>query len=153
MIEALILILFVCFFGLMCISEDKRYHGKQEKIQSTYVECSKVDVRESEFGLGCFANRNLTKGEVIETGVMIPLPGVDGDNQPHLHTWSDDRKLFACGSGSLPFYNHSEEPNVIKIGDLSADRMRVIALRDIAKGEELRSRYMSKAWRGCFKNF
>jgi hypothetical protein len=117
------------------------------------VECSRVTVRDSEFGLGVFANKNLKQGEVIEKGVMTPLPGVDGDRHPHLFTWSDDRKLFAMASGCLPFYNHSDSPNVIKIGDLEGNRMRVVALRDIRAGEELRNRYFSKAWRGCFQSF
>ena len=148
--EAIIIILFVSFFGLFCISEDKRYYGKCEKLD-TEVDCSKVDVRECEFGLGCFANRNIKKNEVVERGVMMPLPNVDGNEHDHLFTWSENRKLWACGSGCLPFYNHSNEPNIAKVGNLQTNRMEIIALRDIAKGEEMRNRYMSSTWRACFQ--
>jgi hypothetical protein len=108
-------------------------------------------VKESEFGLGCFANRDIAKDEVVETGVMTPMPGVDGNEHERMFTWSDDRKLFAVGSGCLPFYNHSNEPNIVKVGNLKTNRMEVIALRDIAKGEEMRNRYMSSTWRACFQ--
>ena len=43
------------------------------------VECSNVIVAQSEFGLGCFAKRDFKEGEIIERGVMMPLPGVDGN--------------------------------------------------------------------------
>ena len=152
MMEAIIMVLFVSFFGLLFISEDKRYYGKCEKLD-TEVDCSKVDVRECEFGLGCFANRDIKKNEVVERGVMTPMKGVDGNIHERMFSWSDDKKLFAVGSGCLPFYNHSEEPNIIKIGDLENNRMKVVALQDIKKGEEMRNRYISKAWRGCFQNF
>ena len=110
-------------------------------------------MRECEFGLGCFANRDICAREVVEIGLMTPMEGVDGNVYPHMFTWSDDKKLFAVGSGCLPYYNHSDNPNIIKVGDLSNNTMQVIAVRDIRKGEEMRNRYMSKAWRGCFQNF
>jgi len=116
------------------------------------VECSNVIVAQSEFGLGCFAKRDFKEGEIIERGVMMPLPGVDGNEYDHLFTWSNDKKLFASGSGCLPFYNHSDDPNIAKVGDLQSNRMKIVALRDIVKGEELRNRYMSRPWRTCFKN-
>ena len=45
---------------------------------------------------------------------MIPLKNVDGNENPHLHTWSEDRKTWAC-SGCLAHYNHSETPNMKKM--------------------------------------
>jgi hypothetical protein len=147
MIEALFLFFLISLTALIFIKEEKPEGRKAE----TQVECSKVDVKESEFGLGCFANCDIKKDEVVEKGVMLPLPGVDGNEYEHLFTWSEDRKLWASGSGCLPFYNHSNEPNIAKIGDLKANRLKVVALRDIAKGEELRNRYMSSTWRACFQ--
>jgi len=120
--------------------------------RETEIDCSKVDVRECEFGLGCFANRNIKKDEVIEIGLMTPMEGVDGNEYEHMFTWSEDRKLWAVGSGCLPFYNHSDTPNIVKIGHLDTNRMEIVALRDIQAGEELRNRYMSASWRACFKN-
>ena len=147
----LIIILIVPLFYLS-IEEDK-FHGLKETVGRSEVQCSDIEVRESPFGLGCFAGRDFKKDEVIERGVMTPMEGVDGNIHSHMFSWSDDRKLFAVGSGCLPFYNHSDEPNIIKVGNLKTNRMEIIALRDVGKGEELRNRYISKAWRGCFQSF
>ena len=117
-----------------------------------YIDCHKVYVEASPHGLGVFADVDLEEGEVVEVGVMYRLNNVDGNENPHLFTWSDDRKTWAGGSGCLPFYNHSDEPNIKKIGDLPNDNMEIIALRNINKGEELLSKYFSSEWRSCFKN-
>ena len=117
-----------------------------------YIDCHKVYVDASPHGLGVFADVDLEEGEVVEVGVMYRLNNVDGNENPHLFTWSDDRKTWAGGSGCLPFYNHSDEPNIKKIGDLPNDNMEIIALRNINKGEELLSKYFSSEWSSCFKN-
>jgi hypothetical protein len=121
--------------------------------ENDYVNCSLIEVKESEFGYGCFARENFEKGQIIERCLMTPLVGLqNGEDFPHLHTWSDDRKLWALASGCLHFYNHSDDPNVKKVGNLKENTLYVIALRDIEKGEELRSRYMSAKWRKCFQD-
>tara|TARA_Y100000590_G_scaffold460901_1_gene621300 strand:+ start:963 stop:1334 length:372 start_codon:yes stop_codon:yes gene_type:complete len=117
-----------------------------------YIDCQKVYVEKSIYGLGVFAESDFKEGEVIETGVMYRLNNVDGNENPHLFTWSDDKKTWAGGSGCLPFYNHSENPNVKKVGDLPNDKMKIVALRNIQKDEELTSKYFSKEWRTCFKD-
>lgn len=126
---------------------------ENEKQQMGLINCSKVYVDKSKYGLGVFAKQNIKVGEIIETGLMYRLVNVDGNENPHLFTWSDDRKVWAAGSGCLPYYNHtSGEPNMKKIGDLQADTMVVVALRDIKIGEELVSQYYSANWRKCFKD-
>lgn len=116
-----------------------------------FVECSKVCVKQGKYGLGAYAAVDIMKDEVIEKGVMMRMVNTDGNENPHLFTWSDDRKVWAAGSGFLPFYNHSNTPNIKKHGDLTNDRMIVTALRDIKKGEELVGTYYSRQWRECFK--
>ena len=124
-----------------------------EKNQMGLINCSKVYVDKSNFGLGVFAKQNFKVGEIIETGLMYRLVNVDGNENPHLFTWSDDRSVWAAGSGCLPYYNHtSSEPNMKKVGNLQADTMVVVALRDIKEGEELVSQYYSASWRKCFKD-
>ncbi len=120
------------------------------------VDCSKVIVKMCEdpkMGYGCFAKTKFRSGEVIETGLMMRLVDTDGNKNPHLFTWSDDRKVWAAGSGCLPFYNHSDNPNVKKVGDLEHDTMAIIALRDIEEGEQLCNTYSSAKWRECFQEF
>lgn len=115
------------------------------------VHCAKVYVAPSKIhGLGVFARDNYPAGEVLETGLMIRMQNVDGHENPHLHTWSDDRTVWGMSTGCICFYNHSDEPNVRKIGDLVRDTLVVVALRDIARDEELCNTYMSAPWRRCF---
>ena len=128
-------------------------YDESEKISMGLVNCSKVYVDKCKYGLGVFARQSIKSGEIIETGLMYRLVNVDGNENPHLFTWSDDRKTWAAGSGCLAYYNHtSENPNMKKIGDLKKDTMVVVALRDIEKGEELVSSYFSASWRKCFNN-
>ena len=127
--------------------------NEQERISMGLVNCSKVYVDKATYGNGVFAKQDLAQGEIIETGLMMRMTNVDGNENSHLFTWSDDRQTWAAGSGCLPFYNHtSGEPNIKKCGDLVNDTMVVVALRDIKTGEELVSKYYSASWRKCFSD-
>jgi len=116
-----------------------------------YVNCDKVYVDKSEFGFGVFARQDIAKDEIVEIGLMYIISDVDGNINEHLFTWSDDKTVWAGASGCIPFYNHSDNPNIKKVGDLKNNTMHIIALKDIKKGEELRNTYMSSKWRKCFK--
>ena len=116
--------------------------------------CDKVYLDKDKWGgYGVFAREDIFKGDIVEKGLMMRLVNVDGNENPHLFTWSDDKKVWATGSGLLNYYNHSDIPNIKKVGDLKKDTMEIIALRDIKKGEELCNTYMSKNWRKCFLDF
>ena len=129
---------------------DGTEYDTEERKRMGRVNCNKVFVDESKHGLGVFSRQRYCKGEVLETGLMIRLKNVDGNENPHLHTWSDDRTVWGMPSGCIPFYNHSSRPNVRKIGDLVNDTIIVVALRDIKAGEELRNTHYSAKWRECF---
>jgi hypothetical protein len=118
-----------------------------------YIDCSKVRIDKCEYGLGVFADVDIIKGEIIEVGIVYVLTDVDGDKEgnEHLHTWSDDRTKWAAPSGCIPWYNHSDNPNIKKVGDLKNNTLNIVALRDIKKGEELRNKYFSAKWRKCFR--
>lgn len=117
------------------------------------IDCSKLEVNRCELGVGVFAKVNIKKGTDIEHGLMQPLVGACGELNPHLHYWGDDQKTWACSSGCLAYYNHSDKPNAKKFGDLKHNTIIVKALVDIKKGDEIRTRYMSKSWRKCFSHF
>tara|TARA_B110000977_G_C11067677_1_gene488391 strand:- start:1341 stop:1712 length:372 start_codon:yes stop_codon:yes gene_type:complete len=117
-----------------------------------FVECSNVNVKKGKYGYGVYAAVDIKKGELIEKGIMMIMNNTDGNENPHLFTWSDDKTVWASGSGCLPFYNHSNEPNIKKIGDLKKNLLNVIALKDIKKGDELLGTYYSRKWRKCFKD-
>jgi SET domain-containing protein len=118
-----------------------------------YVDCSKVYIKKGDKGYGVYARDEISKGEIVERGLMCRLINVDGNENPHLFTWSDDKTIWAAGSGCLPFYNHSDNPNIEKKGDLKNDTMVIYALKDIKKDEELVNTYFSKKWRKCFQEF
>ena len=84
---------------------------------------------------------------------MTRLVNVDGNENPHLFTWSEDRTVWATGSGYLPFYNFSYEPNARKDKDTVNDLLTIYANRDIREGEEITTTYFSKKWRKCFQEF
>ena len=115
------------------------------------VDCSKVYVDKSPHGAGVFAGCDFASGDIVEQGIVRRLPeGFDGDNSPYVFTWSDDRTVWAIGSGCSTFYNSSESPNTEMLRDFENDSFEIRALRDIREGEELRHEYKSLSWRGCF---
>jgi len=118
-----------------------------------FIDCLNVYVKKGKNGYGVFARKDFSKGDIVEKGVMYRLTNVNGHENPHLFTWSDDRKVWAGGSGCLPFYNHSDFPNIEKKGDLKNDLMIIFAITDIKKDEELCNTYFSKKWRDCFQIF
>ena len=118
------------------------------------VECSDVYVKTGQHGYGVYARRDFKAGEVVERGIMVRLKADGNEQQNHnLLTWSDDRTVWATGSGCILFYNHSDTPNIVKKGDLPNDLMTIYALTDIKKDDELCNTYFSKKWRTCFQSF
>jgi|TARA_R110000823_G_scaffold296936_3_gene416939 SET domain-containing protein len=130
------------------------YNNQPDWEKKELFNCSKVTLKESnKGGYGVFSNQDISAGEVVEIGVMARLVNVDGNENPHLFTWSDDRTVWAIGSGLLHWYNHDDDPNVKKVGNLTNDTMEIIALKDIKKDVELCNTYRSKPWRKCFQSF
>ena len=117
------------------------------------VDCSKVYVDQSSHGAGVFAAVAIATGEIAERGIVRRLPAsFDGNDSPHVFTWSDDRTIWAIGSGCSTFYNCSESPNTEMLRDFENDTFEIRALRDISEGEELRHVYKSLTWRSCFSD-
>ena len=89
----------------------------------------------------------------MEHGIVRRLPaGFDGNESPFVFTWSEDRTVWAIGSGCSTYYNCSDEPNTKMTRDFDNDRFEIHALRDIAEGEELTHVYKSLQWRTCFED-
>jgi SET domain-containing protein len=116
------------------------------------VDCSKVYVDTSDKGgAGVFAAVAIAAGEIVERGIVRRLPSAfDGNSSPYVFTWSEDRTVWAIGSGASTFYNSSDTPNTKMHRHFDSDTFEIFALRDIAAGEELTHTYMSLAWRSCF---
>ena len=116
------------------------------------VECSKVNVKQSFLsngGLGAFANKNIKEGELIEKGV-VRLIDFDGNQNPYVFTWSDDKTKWAFASGCATFYNTSLTPNTKMVRDFDNNMFSIYALKDIDINDELTHTYKSLEWRTCF---
>jgi len=114
--------------------------------------CDKVYLDNCKYGKGVFARTDIKKGSIIEKGIVAPYDNIDGENIPHLLHWSDDKKTWGIATGLIMWYNHSDNPNAKKMGDLKNNTLEVVALTDIKKGDEIFTKYMSAKWRKCFKN-
>lgn len=116
------------------------------------IDCSKVYVDHSaRGGAGVYAACPIHAGEVVERGIVRRLPAsFDGNSSPYVFTWAPDRSVWAIGSGASTFYNCSDTPNTKMNRHFDTDTFEILALRDIAEGEELTHTYMSLAWRECF---
>ena len=120
--------------------------------QESLIDCSKVEARPDAWGgVGVFATQRIPKGELVESGVVQRLP-VDGNLCPYVFTWSEDRSVWATGSGCSVFYNASLDgmENTSMTRNLNDDTFQIYALRDIEIGEELTHLYKSIEWRSCF---
>ncbi len=118
------------------------------------VQCDKVFVMTShDMGVGAFAACDISDGEIVEIGIVRRLPtNFDGDASPYVFTWSNDRTVWAIGSGCSTFYNYSETPNTQMHRNFEKDTFEITALRPISKGEELTHIYKSLQWRACFSD-
>jgi hypothetical protein len=117
------------------------------------VDCSKVYVKKCDYGYGVYAKQNFNKNDLIESSLIYPLYNIDGNENPHVFYSNNTEQLWYGGSGCLPYYNHSNNPNIEKIIDIQNNKMNVYALCDINKDEELFTKYNSILWRKCFASF
>ena len=98
-------------------------------------------------GRGVFATRRFDRGQVIERCPVLVLPPEDADAaddtaiQPYLYEWGNDGESRALPLGYGAIYNHSLEPNAWCEMDHETRDMTVVALRDIAPGEEILLNY------------
>ena len=73
------------------------------------VNCDKVYVKKCANGVGVFAKNIIYTGELIETGIVRRVD-TDGHKNPYLFTWSEDRTIWAFGSGcSLVHFSTNAE--------------------------------------------
>ncbi len=118
------------------------------------VDCDKVFVDASpRGGAGAYAACAIAAGDVVEAGIVRRLPAdFDGNTSPYVFTWSEDRTVWAIGSGCSTFYNCSDDPNTEMFRDYANDTFVIRALRDIEEGEELTHVYKSLRWRTVFSD-
>jgi SET domain-containing protein len=106
-------------------------------------------------GRGVVAVGAWPAGTELERSPVIVVPLADLIRRPedptvpeqYLLHWSDIPGRETCmGGGLLMFYNHSASPNIEFRDGPEAETMSVIALRDVADGEELVYDYDTDLW-------
>lgn len=106
-------------------------------------------------GRGVVALHACPKGTELERSPVIIVPAAHLLDREHCLTvldeyllyWSEEEgRELAMGEGLLMIYNHSHDPNVEFETGPEPDTMSVIALRDIAEGEELTYDYGVSLW-------
>lgn len=98
---------------------------------------AKVELRQSEEGVGVFVREAVEAGEVL-----VGLGHVFVD-RPARHTIQIDEFLHQDGTGETDdYFNHSCEPNTY----LDFQRLQFVALRPLAAGEEISFNYLTSEW-------
>lgn len=109
-----------------------------EFVQRVYVSESRTPGA----GRGVFAGIPFRAGDVIESCPVVCVTLDDPSTRGTLANYFfhfGDRLAVALGMGSL--YNHEYEPNATYVKNHSADTVEFVALRDIARGEEITVNY------------
>jgi len=109
-------------------------------------------------GYGVFASEHIRAGEVVESGFMCEINGLDGNRCPYVFTWNKNGQRhtdgtvnqWCGGGGNAPFYNSDAPSNVRMYRFHDHFRYLIIAMNDIAEGEEVMHLYASSSWRTCF---
>ena len=106
-------------------------------------------------GRGVVATRAIAAGETVERSPVLPIALKDSEC-PALNdysmAWGEAEGACEAGTeccvglGYLMLYNHSAAPNITIRRHFADNEMSMIALRDIAAGEELAYDYDVPLW-------
>ena len=115
------------------------------------VACVKIPGK----GRGVVATQTIAAGETAERSPVLPLSLKDSEC-PGLNdygmAWTENfdepvaGKESCVGLGYLSIYNHSATPNARLEHHYDTDEISVIAIRDIAAGEEITYDYVVPLW-------
>ena len=111
-------------------------------------------------GRGVVALKHIPKGTVVERCLVLVMPWDDKDDgsdsedimNEYFLRWGPEiaphrtAHIVAGLSGHLMLYNHAGHPNVKLRQDHVNTLMEVIALHDIAEGDELTFNYDCELW-------
>ncbi len=106
-------------------------------------------------GRGVIARQPIAAGDTVERSPVLPLSLADSEC-PGLNdygmAWEENHdnptpgKECCIGLGYLSIYNHGAPPNAKLEHHYDTDEISVIALRDIAEGEEVTYDYVVPLW-------
>jgi hypothetical protein len=98
-------------------------------------------------GRGVFATRRFAPNEIIEVCPVIALSEADARKldatglYDYYFGWGKDGKQAAIGLGYGSLYNHSFMANAQHRKNAADDTIEVVAVREIAQGEEIFIKY------------
>jgi SET domain-containing protein len=106
-----------------------------------------LEVRQSQYGRGIFATRDIKKDELLEVSPVIIFPKEEFKYLEkttlidYVFWWGKDfdECALALGIGSL--FNHSRTPNAIFKRKLKKGTINFYAYTDIKEGEEIQINY------------
>lgn len=109
-------------------------------------------------GFGVFASQDICAGDIVESGFMFPIKGLDGNRCPYVFTWNKGGERHAdptqnnwcMGGGNAMFYNSDTPANVRMYRFHDHYRYLIVAQANIREGEEVMHLYASSSWRACF---
>ncbi|MBL6852491.1 MAG: SET domain-containing protein-lysine N-methyltransferase [Alphaproteobacteria bacterium] len=112
-------------------------------------------VRISGKGRGVIATVAIAAGDTVERSPVLPLSLADSEC-PGLNeygmAWEENHdnptpgRECCIGLGYLSIYNHADRPNAKLEHHYDTDEISVVALRDIAAGEEITYDYVVPLW-------
>lgn len=97
----------------------------------------------SSMGRGVFTDEPVSSGTVVEIAPVIVMGAAERKllDQTRLYDyifeWGDEKDHCIMALGYVPMYNHSYQSNCEYEMDYENDLIRIRAVRDIEKGEEL----------------
>lgn len=107
----------------------------------------KISIQQSKIikGQGIFADEDIEKGELIEIVPLLLMPMAEFEliKKTKLYyyffEYADEHFAIALGYGSL--YNHSYNPNARYLYSYKNKQLRIKAIKNIKKGEEIYFNY------------
>jgi hypothetical protein len=97
-------------------------------------------------GRGVFSDLPVLAGSLIEKAPAIPIPADQQDAvsstvlNNYVYEW-DDKSTFAVAGGYGSFYNHSYAPNAKYEFRTKLKEIWIVAVKDIAAGDEILINY------------
>jgi hypothetical protein len=90
-------------------------------------------------GRGVFTRVAVHRGAVLEAGVVVPYPIVDGRGSPVLgcYSYRFDERTRCLALGLVTLCNHSPEANASMDIDTEAFTYRLVARRPLVAGAEV----------------
>ncbi|MFX0098774.1 MAG: SET domain-containing protein [Candidatus Hodarchaeota archaeon] len=96
-------------------------------------------------GRGVFCSKPIKKGEVIEISPIILIPEADipliKKTMLYNYYFECDTGEIAIALGYASIYNHSFEPNAKYLKDEDKQTIKITAIQDIQKDEEITMNY------------